>query len=126
VGLGGCGGSDLPDLVPVEGTVTLDGVPVKQGIVAFVPDKSKGTTGPTGEGAIDENGHYEIRTAGQKGAVIGYHQIRVIARENQFESDKPPGRWIVPERYSREQSSGLTFEVKAGQKNEKLLELTSP
>ena len=36
----GCQQSDLPLRAPVEGIVTLDGVPLPRGTVTFVPDRS--------------------------------------------------------------------------------------
>ena len=49
----GCGYKpDLPDMAPVSGTVTFDGNPLPRGIVQFVPDISKGNSGPTASAEI--------------------------------------------------------------------------
>lgn len=125
--LASCGGPDLPDRARVEGTVTLDGTPVTTGEVMFVPDTSQGNSGPPAMGTIDAEGHYELTTdrsgRGGDGAVVGWHKVRVQARE-----DVEPGemaRSLVPERYGDEARSRLVFEVKAGEVNEIDLELQS-
>jgi len=124
----GCGGgADLPDRAKVEGLVTLDGKPLETGTVIFEPDASKGTTGPPAYGQIDPQGRYELRTdrtaASADGAVIGFHRIRIQARQ-----DVEPGelaRSLVPARYDDAKRSGLVAEVKPGQVNEVDLPLKS-
>jgi hypothetical protein len=110
----GCGrGPKLAPTAVVTGQVTLDGKPLPCGEIAFIPDASKGTTGPMGMGAIGQDGKYEIRTAGQKGALVGWHRIRITA----IDETKPDKPWIVPIRYGYPDQSGLTTEVKANQEN---------
>ena len=124
--LSGCGGGpDLPPLAEVSGTVTLDDKPLPRGMVQFVPDKSKGTTGAPAVGNIDSQGRYTLRTAGVEGAVIGHHKVRVEARqEPKDETDSMPPS-LIPQRYQNPETSGLAFEVKAGQDNQIDLKLTS-
>ncbi len=60
---GGCGSSGAPETVLVSGTVTLDGVPVAQGMVTF---KATGETEKTYAGKI-KDGKFEFpSTVGQK------------------------------------------------------------
>ncbi len=72
----GCGGRDpsLPALVPVDGTITLDGEPQPAVTVSFVP---QGET--RGNGAMaytDENGKYELTDAhGGAGAPVGVYRV---------------------------------------------------
>ena len=122
----GCGHrvTDLPPMAEAGGTVTLDGRPLPRGIVQFVPDSSKGTRGPSGVGDIDADGRYEIRTAGVKGAMIGWHKIRVNATEEMTETNSDPPS-IIPSRYSNPNTSTLTAEVKAEMNNVFDLKLTS-
>ncbi|MBN1588744.1 MAG: hypothetical protein JW888_04450 [Pirellulales bacterium] len=108
--------SRAPKLAPtaiVTGQITLDDKPVTCGEIAFLPDSSKGTTGPMGMSPIGEDGRYEIRTAGKKGALVGWHKIRIMA----IDETKPDKPWIIPIKYSNPDESGLTFEVKANQEN---------
>ena len=125
--LPGCGGSssNLPPLAPVSGKVTLDGNPLPRGTVTFIPDESKGTKGPTAVGQIGPDGRFTLQTAQQPGAVLGHHKVRVRARQEAKtpqEEGKEPS--LIPLKYENENTSGLTFEVKAG-RNEFNIELHS-
>src|ERR1700759_1339838 len=40
--LAGCGGTSGPQMYPISGEVTLDGVPLKEGAISFVPADGKG------------------------------------------------------------------------------------
>jgi len=105
----------------VTGRVTLDGKPLSHGSVTFVPDASKGTTGPLGSGAIGQDGRYQLRTVGQNGALVGWHKIRVMA----IDRTKPGKPWIIPIDYGHPDKSGLTAEVRPNQDNEVNLVLKS-
>jgi hypothetical protein len=122
----GCGHRpDLPPMARVSGTVTIDGKPLPRGTVQFVPDPSQSDRQPSGVGEIDENGRYEIRTAGERGAVVGTHMVGVEARE---EVDLNETSWapsLIPERYNDPCTSGLVFEVEADEENVIDLELSS-
>ena len=115
----GCGNrpDDLRTAV-VTGTVTMDGQPLRQGVVQFVPNELKATEGPPGVGYIDEHGRYEVFTAGQPGAVVGYHRIKVDVGGSRRRLEIP--RW-----YNDEETSGLMAEVRADESNEIQLELSS-
>ncbi len=105
--IGGCGSSDLGT---VEGTVKLDGDPLKDAVVTFQPAKGRPSIGTT-----DENGHYELMyLADQPGAKIGTHTVRISAEitktdasgEEEVIGDR------VPKKYNEE--SELKKEVKPG------------
>jgi hypothetical protein len=119
--VGGC--SSEPDLqtAVVTGRVTLDGKPLTSGEVIFVPDDTKGNSGPIGAGAIQPDGQYEIWTVGQKGALLGCHRIRVTA----VDKTKPLAPWMIPIKYGYDDRSGLTANVKADHENVVDLELKS-
>ena len=126
VAVTGCwGGPDLPPTAKVSGTVRLDGQPLPRGTVQFMPDDSQGTKGATGVGEIDETGHYEITTAGEKGAIVGFHKVGVVAEEEYDPSMTSFAPSLIPLRYNDPLSSGLVFEVKAGEDNVIDLKLTS-
>jgi hypothetical protein len=110
-GTTGCGKTQksyLPPTAEVSGTVTLDGEPLPQATIHFVPDAEKGTQGPIGMAATDGNGKYEVVSAGVTGAVVGFHKIQVWARR------RPP----IPGKYNYTEISGLRVEVKGGRKND--------
>ena len=109
----GCSSEPAISTAPVTGRITLDGAPLPCGEIGFLPDSNKGTAGPMGTGVIGEDGRYEIRTAGQNGALVGWHKIRIVAVDKTKE-DTP---WIIPIAYGYPDKSGLTAEVKAGEKN---------
>ena len=67
IGLAGCGKSNV-DLVPVDGTVTLDGQPVADAGVMFVPKKAE--HGLPAAGSTDANGHFALSTANRPGGMI--------------------------------------------------------
>ncbi len=63
----GCGRGDLPPLGAVNGTVTLDGAPLKGVIINFKPDVGRMATAVT-----DEQGKYVLEyTFGNSGSKVG-------------------------------------------------------
>lgn len=75
--LAGCGmGSQTPDLSPVKGVVTVEGQPVPEGQVTFVPDSTQGTRGPSFVGELQKNGTFSVRGPnGVEGAIPGTYQV---------------------------------------------------
>jgi hypothetical protein len=114
----GCGYKpDLPPTAEVSGTVTLDGSPLPRAMIQFVPDGTKGTKGPTGVAASDEKGQFEVRTAGVKGALVGHHKISVHARRAPKDSTDTMPPSLIPAAYNNPSTSGLSAEVRKGEKN---------
>ena len=126
---GGCG-PGLPETAPVQGTVTYDGKPVTQGKIAFFPE-----TGRPASGQIQPDGTYTLTTfSTDDGALLGKHVVTIESmtstggeQPKSFEQEmaraldptkRPPGqpvaKWLVPERYSNRNTSGLTAEVAPG------------
>lgn len=120
---GGCGCNSGPPIVPVTGLVKVGGYPVPNASVTFQPlgmgEPSTGTT--------DSAGKFSLKTLhDDPGAAVGKHMVSIqcfvtspLARGER----KPPGDpapdgfktdWIVPEKYSRLETSGLVIEVKSG------------
>jgi len=75
--IAGCGKTwSLND--SVEGTVTLDGAPVPNVMVQFVPDDLK-VQYPTSTGTTDDKGHFQLTCQnGTPGAVVGKHNVVVL------------------------------------------------
>ena len=68
---GGCGGSNRG---AVQGRVTVNGEPLKEGEISFAPlDPSRGPSA----GAAISNGEYRIDAA--RGPVAGAHQVQIRA-----------------------------------------------
>lgn len=78
--LAGCGGKDY-QTVPVSGAVSLDGTPLPNIGVMFVPlaqDADNPNVGPGSLGRTDEEGRFTLQTArGEKGAVPAEHVVRL-------------------------------------------------
>jgi hypothetical protein len=80
-----CGCGSGANLVPVSGTVTLDGQPLKAGDVQFHPDGSEKQEMPIGH---VQDGKYELTTRGKKGAPAGRYKVVVLS--NQFSGEGAP------------------------------------
>ncbi|QDT54333.1 hypothetical protein Pan44_23620 [Caulifigura coniformis] len=143
----GCGGEESTVvLAPVTGAVTLDGRPVDGATVVFSP---KGEA-PMSMAITDLNGKFELKTgSGRPGAAVGDHGIAVVLSITSGGSPPPvspdglapltPSEagggqvvakhvaprtvWMVPEKYSKPESSGLTATVPSGGLTDYKLEL---
>jgi len=119
--LAGCGRSG-PELAPVSGRVTLDGQPMFGARLVFQPEAS----GSPSYGSTDRDGRYELGyKRGQKGALIGWHTVRIESATELTGSD---GKTIVrpkplPPRYNTR--SELRREVKPDEDNRFDFQLTS-
>lgn len=122
----GCGGEDVGS---VTGKVTMDGQPLPNAIVTFVPEGG----GRTGTGKTDANGEYKLVFAGGEGATIGKNKVAVTTAPEAVEvaamsSDSPEYAQQamgnasdyntakvtepIPAKYNK--NTELTFEVTSG------------
>ena len=85
-------------LVPVTGTVRLDGEPVVDARIVFIPtDPDHGIDWQLSYGRTDARGHYELKTRdGATGALVGPHLV-VISKPIQSDSTKEPQNIFIPE-----------------------------
>lgn len=105
LGATGCGEGNA-NLGIVEGTVTLDGTPLKNAHVQFQPSQGSASYGVT-----DASGHYDLYFAGDtKGAEIGEHTVRITTPG--ASEDEPQQLPKIPSKYNTE--SGLTANVEKG------------
>lgn len=125
----GCGG---PKLARVQGKISVAGKPVRKGRIMFYAAGLPGATG-----AITEDGTYTLTTFKPgDGAAVGEHRVAIEATDVGAGSMRPPqspeeelemsklgvkrilvaGKviWLVPERYSKVETSGLTATVQSG------------
>jgi hypothetical protein len=89
--------------------------------------------GRPAQGTTDAQGRFQLSTMRPAdGAVVGTHQVAVIAARSGVERMPGPGEMVVPEpvqadalpkRYADPQASGLEREVKADGKNDFALDL---
>jgi hypothetical protein len=121
----GCEGRDpsLPALVPVTGTVTIDGQPATNTTVQFIPTGSAAAT--SSGGATDSSGKYQLRTAHNgEGAPVGEYRVVISKLKRKdgsdFPLDSPEGPMdagadeSLPPQYSDPQKTKLTAKVPSG------------
>ena len=132
--LTGCGKSYT--FGDVEGLVTLDGKPLADVGVAFLPDPTQvgsDSRSPSSTAVTDANGRFKLSyclpsvnnaTAPTRGdgAAVGWYKVIVDDAKMKREHGPPPGR--VPAVYEDLLASNLRFEVKPGPQTINL-ELTS-
>jgi len=105
--LTGCG-TGGPALGQVEGTVTLDGVPLPGARVIFTPVDG----GRSSMAVTDGSGHYELEfAAGKKGAVVGKHKVTISTFEAGEKDDSGQLVGFVPERVPAKYNTNSTLEV---------------
>jgi hypothetical protein len=107
-----------PKLVPVSGTVNLQGKPLESGTVMFQPDQ-----GPLARGAIQSDGSFRLTTrVTGDGCVVGPARVRITcfgrpgpggAATDSTQDEVPAGASLIPKRYTSFGTSGLRVEVRA-------------
>ena len=126
VALAGCSGDpNRSQLVPISGTVTLDGVPLANAVVAFSPAGS--TRGVGSLGRTDSGGKYTLATPqGSPGVVPGEYKVTVskfvdlktgadvVLEPGKPPIDQPDIRELLPPQYSNPSLSRLDKTVPAG------------
>ncbi|MEW4527933.1 carboxypeptidase-like regulatory domain-containing protein [Maioricimonas sp. JC845] len=123
----GCGGDGRPSLVPVEGTVTLDGEPLADAQIVFQVVEVEGDYKRPSSGTTDASGKFSIGTYGKDdGLPIGKYNVGIMKREligdlpEDFNEEDPSAsrrpvryRWVTSPDIADPSMSGLTAEVTA-------------
>ena len=65
-------------MIPVTGTVTLDGKPVDDVAVLFAP----AAKGPAASGTTDAGGKFQLMTVNDPGAVPGEYNVRLVVTDS--------------------------------------------
>jgi hypothetical protein len=122
-----------PEFAEVQGTVRVNGKPLDQLMIVFIPDT--GTAGPDSFGYTDDKGHYTLTShTNIPGAVVGTH--RVVVRDmilldealanRREKAGQPPLQSRVSLKYDAASETPLRFDVKAGPRNTIDLDVTGP
>jgi hypothetical protein len=127
----GCGRNSPP--ATVEGTLQLDGKPLDNCVVTFLPEAGQANEVGHSAGVTDKQGFYRLNSGNQEqGAAIGWFRVTVqdlsvstgVRRQDhgtldaEGPEDMPPPpvrRSRVPERYASASRTPLRVEVRAGQ-----------
>lgn len=121
-GIIGCGPS-RPTIVPISGSVTLDGKPVPQATVLFMPVAG----GVPARGSTREDGGFTLTTFAEgDGAIAGKHRVAVSKMKmtgiEATEDGMVPATvsgdmrtiWVTPQKYADAATSGLEVDVSRG------------
>ncbi|GAB4137731.1 MAG: hypothetical protein Tsb009_05400 [Planctomycetaceae bacterium] len=115
----GCGGDDGPVYAKVTGKVTLNGKPVPNGTVLFVPQGD--TQGGVATGAIAKDGTFTLVGPSGKGVPVGKHKVLVqcIEESSGPDSDQNPlegmAKCVIPVKYTSEKTSDIIKTVEEGE-----------
>lgn len=106
----GCTSEKLPPLYPVEGTVTVDGKPLKSGHVSLTTSSTEHKIGlSTSE--IGEDGSYVIYTSDKEGAPLGKYKVTVTPQTMMTPGTDPKAMTTISRVYSDATQTPLTIEV---------------
>ena len=109
----GCGPGG-PEIARVEGTITMDGKPLPNAIVMFVPSGGRPSACES-----DANGKYVLEfSGGRKGAIPGMNRVEINTARLAYEKDGksyPAVKESVPAKYNR--MTTLEFNVEPGKNN---------
>jgi hypothetical protein len=99
----GCS-DNRPARVPISGQVLIDGEPLKFGVIRFIPDDGRPSSGN-----LDANGRFTLRCFDDDdGAVLGHHKVAIFANEA---LDDRRTRWHAPPKYASLTNSGLDQQI---------------
>ncbi len=125
--LGGCT-HRLPPIVPVQGTVLINGKPLPKASVTFMPQLDHFGAESNSTAETDEDGKFTLTCAfnSQPGAVVGKHVVLVSeaalpaelrrAQDGRIDQYRAKlGNRPIPAEYSSVTQSPLRIEVKEGQ-----------
>ncbi len=123
IGVAACGSNNGLNLASVSGKVTYKGKPIKNGTVMFVPNESKGATGPQAIGTIKNDGTYSLSSQdANDGAVVGWHKVGIlgldpepISKEAAATIEEDPMKYLQAKTQAGLKAASQSARRKAGQ-----------
>jgi hypothetical protein len=101
--LAGCSGSG-PKIVPVSGTVTIDGQPLTYGHVQILPAGWRPASG-----RLDGSGRFVLTTTSPNdGCAVGTHPVVILSGESLSPEIM---KWHAPQKYADVKTSELTVTI---------------
>ena len=127
----GCGQRGNSEVVPVDGTVSLNGKPLDSGLITFWPEG-----GRTAKGYIQADGTFILGTyTDTDGAIPGTHKVTITNVSDKLpempdfdaplQQPKPASKPPIPLVYANPSSSGVSYEVKQGEDNHAVFTLSN-
>ena len=119
LGLGCSGKPTIATNESVEGTATLDGVPIANVMVQFVPNIDPKHQAPMSSAFTDKDGKYKLACDNKKwGAVVGKHNVLIFAGrtgggEEEADANAARPRVAIPADYTTTAKTPLKIEVTA-------------
>lgn len=107
-------------LTPVTGRISYQGRPLTTGTIVFVPDISRGETGPAGYAKIRPDGTYVLQTTDGPGVPAGWYRITVTSLGppgSTYNNPLPIPQSYIPDRYCDPDQSLLACEIKSSRPN---------
>jgi hypothetical protein len=99
----------------VEGKVTLDGQPLANASVVFIPENGR----PAGGRTDTEGKYFLIYAEGRRGTIPGKNRVRIMTQTDPYETASgekvPAQKERVPMRYNTQ--TELSFDVQPRTKN---------
>jgi hypothetical protein len=116
--LAGCGKSE-EELVPVTGTVLVDGKPAAGAAVVLHPADGTGNgTHPLGQ--VDAAGNFQLTTVRSgDGAAPGQYKVTLTQYvsgpvKRGVEGEDAPAKNLIPDKYARAETTPLTATIRPG------------
>ena len=114
----GCGNKSLKFNNEVNGVVTIDGTPLANIRVEFIPSTADGTVRPISYAVTNDSGAFKLTCENSKpGAVIAKHRVVILqgrGGENSHDRvDPSPDDLRVPEEYKIASKTPIEIEVTA-------------
>jgi hypothetical protein len=128
--LSGCSKGGAPPIVPAEGVVLLNGQPLANALVSFVPNVPDLGYEYVAVGTTDENGRFQLTCKGQPGACASENRVTVVDApipEGTRGNQTAEARYYaglknrpIPDLYANVAKTPLSVTVTAGQTDYKV------